>query len=677
MYTDKELSMVRLVVVLAITGGVLLSTASIAKAQLGASRIPSVSVRDRLMQPKIGTPSAQIDALLSTGAPNGLPQTIDGTRASRPVGNPSSTANRGLTIPYWSDSFSYLGLTYKYSMAGTDPKRGSATTIIPTVIIPVRFVFENGYVSDAATDLLEGETSIQGMINSPIFQNYDFVSGGTHVGNTQYGDAFQRANFWNSVSRKSPDYHVLLAQPTVAPTYEVFVPNSLVTFIPEGNGRLLPIIEDSFMQQATNDALAQANISPQKLAIVDWGDVTTSLVAGWHRERSVAGGIQTYIASGYHARIPFFRLHDTAILSHEVIEWMDDPFGDNFTPGWDPVFNSYPHCLSDWITGDELEVGDVFEFTTAGFIELNTVNGIYQLQEGAFIDYFTRSNTSRSVNGQYSFFGVSNSPSADCAGHLEIQATLIEFPNAPITVALGINDHGQIVGIYWDQSYNVHGFTYDHGQYAKLDYPGSIETDLNGINNTGQVCGYYLDIFGLPHGFVYSQGTFYPVNFPGAPDTAAYGINSRGDIVGAYDDTSAITHGFAFQNGQFRTVDTPFSSQSLVTSINDRGHMVGYLWNDPSDPIRGFIFGPSGFSRFDFPAAAVTAPNAINNQDEHGGAFVDFNGAYGYVTISGRPYALYYYVLGMNNQNQIVGNAFNQITNRRVGFVATLPTAGP
>ena len=105
--------------------------------------------------------------------------------------------------------------------------------------------------------------------------------------------------------------------------------------------------------------------------------------------------------------------------------------------------------------------------------------------------------------------------------------------------------------------------------------------------------------------------------------------------------------------------------------------MVGYLWNDPSDPIRGFIFGPSGFSRFDFPAAAVTAPNAINNQDEHGGAFVDFNGAYGYVTISGRPYALYYYVLGMNNQNQIVGNAFNQITNRRVGFVATLPTAGP
>ena len=91
------------------------------------------------------------------------------------------------------------------------------------------------------------------------------------VGNTQYADAFQRANFWNSVSRRSPDYHVLLGQPTVAPAFEVFVPNSMVTFVPEGNGEVLPQIDEDFLQQATLDALAQANISTQKLAIVDWG----------------------------------------------------------------------------------------------------------------------------------------------------------------------------------------------------------------------------------------------------------------------------------------------------------------------------------------------------------------------------------------------------------------------
>jgi len=604
---------------------------------------------------------------------------IDGPPKSKMnIGARSAVSNPGNTIPYWTDSFSYLGITYDYRMVGTDPKRGSATTLIPTVIIPMRFVFENGLVLDAATDVIDGQTSIQGIINSPVFQSYDFVSGGTHVGNTQFGDAFQRANFWDSVSKRSPNYHVLLGQPTIAPTFEVSVPNSLVTFIPEGNGRLFARIDEAFLQQATLDALAQANISVQKLAIVDWGDVSGTFAAGYHRQRSATDGIQTYIATGYHPRIPFFRFQDTAVFSHEVLEWLDDPLGNNFTPGWDFAFIPYPRCLSQ-LTDDELEVGDVFEFTPAGFIELNTTNGVYHLQEGAFIDYFTRNSTSRSVNGQYSFFGVATSPSPDCIGHLEIQPTLIEFPNAIATVAVGINDRGQIVGVYLDQADNVHGFFFDRGRYTQLDYPGAIETDLNGINSSGQISGYYLDTAGLPHGFVYYQGTFSPVDFPGATDTAAIGINSRGDIVGGYDDTSAITHGFALKNGQYRTVDAPFSSQTQVLSINNFGHMAGYTWNDQNDPFSGFILGSSGFSRFDIPAALETFPNAINDYDEHGGTFYEYDifygtiDGFGYVTINGRPYALYYYLLGMNNQNQIVGNAFNFITNRRIGFVATLP----
>jgi hypothetical protein len=648
--------------------------APVSMAQLAPSKALPDSIRNRLFPPQIGLPSDQGDASSFGG-------TIDGNgRAKRVVGDQLTTPNRGLTIPYWSDSFSYRGITYKYDMVGTDPKRGSATTIVETVIIPMRFVFENGLVFDAATDLTDGQTSVQGMINSPVFQNYDFTSGGTHVGNTQYGDAFQRANFWDSVSRKSRNYHVLLGQPTVAPAFEVFVPNSLVTFIPEGNGDVLPQIDEDFLQQATLDALAQANISPQKLAIVDWGNVFGTITLGYHRNRPATVGVQTYIATSYHPRIPFFRFQDIAVFSHEVLEWLDDPFSDdNFTPGWDPVFNSYPRCLSQ-VTDDWLEVGDVFEFTPQGFVALNTANGIYHLQEGAFLDYFTRSATSRSVNGQYSFFGVAGSPSAPCIGHLEIQPTLIEYPNAAITVAVGINDWGQVVGIFVDQSNIVHGFIYDRGRYTQLDYPGSLYTELNGINNLGQIAGYYLDTAGLPHSFVYFQGRFFPVNFPGAADTGAFGINSRGDIVGAYDLTQPITHGFAFQNGQFRPIDSPFGSQTEVLSINDFGDMAGVAYDDPNGPTHGFIFGGAGFTSFDLPGALTTVPNAINNQGEHGGVFFEYDiffgtiDGFGYVTINGNTYALYYYLIGMNNRNQIVGNAFNFITNRRIGFVATLPT---
>src|SRR5262249_30835989 len=155
-------------------------------------------------------------------------------------------------------------------------------------------------------------------------------------------------------------------------------------------------------------------------------------------------------------------------------------------------------------------------------------------------------------------------------------------------------------------------------------------------------------------------------------DTLPYGINSRGDIVGGYDTPSAITRGFAFQNFKFRTIDAPFGAQTQVLSINNLGQMAGYSFDDPSGPLSGFIFDGSGFNRFDFPGASISAPNAINDQGEHGGVFFDPFGGYGYVTIDGRLYALNYYLLGINNQNQIVGNAFNFITNRRIGFVATL-----
>src|SRR5262245_29301758 len=158
---------------------------------------------------------------------------------------PESTTN---TIPYWSDSFSYQGLEFKYKMVGTDPKKGSKTTVIPTEIIPLRFVFPDGQVFDASTDIVDGQTAIQGIINSPIFQNYDFVIGGTEVGNTQYGDAFQRANFWDSVSTRGRNYHVLLGQPTVLPTQTIIVPPGMGSYFynPFFN-YIFPLVNEEFL----------------------------------------------------------------------------------------------------------------------------------------------------------------------------------------------------------------------------------------------------------------------------------------------------------------------------------------------------------------------------------------------------------------------------------------------
>jgi hypothetical protein len=67
-----------------------------------------------------------------------------------------------MTIPHWSSSFTYQGLKYNYTIVGTDPELGSATTIIPTVIIPLRTVVTDGHVFNASSDLVDGQTAVEG-----------------------------------------------------------------------------------------------------------------------------------------------------------------------------------------------------------------------------------------------------------------------------------------------------------------------------------------------------------------------------------------------------------------------------------------------------------------------------------------------------------------------------------
>src|SRR5262249_34588123 len=71
--------------------------------------------------------------------------------------------------------------------------------------------------------LVDGVTPVQGLLQSPIFQPYNFVSGGHRLGPTQWIDAFQRATFWQDVSTRSRNYHVKLT-PVVAPTQTMGIP---------------------------------------------------------------------------------------------------------------------------------------------------------------------------------------------------------------------------------------------------------------------------------------------------------------------------------------------------------------------------------------------------------------------------------------------------------------------
>jgi uncharacterized membrane protein len=81
------------------------------------------------------------------------------------------------------------------------------------------------------------------------------------------------------------------------------------------------------------------------------------------------------------------------------------------------------------------------------------------------------------------------------------------------------------------------------GNYTKLDVPGAVFTVAQGINNAGQIVGLYLGADDTFHGFVLSEGVYTTVDIPGSTSTSIYSINAKGEITGEFDDSDG-THGF-------------------------------------------------------------------------------------------------------------------------------------
>jgi len=617
------------------------------------------------------------------------------------------------TIPHWSDSFTYNGLAYPYTMVGTDPRRGSATTIIPTVLIPLRFVFADGNVFDATTDIVEGQTPIQGIINSPLFQNYNFnqnaaiyidgsSAGLIKVGNTQYGDAFQRANFWDSVATRSPNYHVLLGQPTVSPVVTVNVPFGSFDYYYDPVTGLHPLMDGEILFNLIEPYLTGANISAGTLPIFVWGRVRGFATNGFHGVLSGNGNtLQTFIATtydtGFFIQFPnifgvFFG--DAYTLSHEILEWLDDPFINNFTPGWDiPIVTpAATRCDSTLIANDLLEVGDVVEFFLNSDIILPAPSYNYHVTEGVFIDYFTRSTRSRSYNGQYSFFEFGRYffnyvtlPSPVCTGHVEFTPTYIDFPGSTFTTVTGINNAGLAVGFYDDTGGMQHGFFFNGSNYSTLDFPGALLTDPSKINNAGMIVGTFTDAsFGV-HGFSYRDGAWTQIDFPGSFDTEVYGVNAAGTIVGTYDGSQPVTHAFVLQNGQYQRIDAPFGTQAAAFAINNLGSITGLGYTDPfNGPFTAFIDTRNAFSTFEFPGSVLSQLQSINNGGDLAGNFLDPDGStWGMVTVNGSPYQvgspwqmINFAVNGNNDLQQICGYTFDFATGQFRGFIGTLPLQG-
>ena len=333
--------------------------------------------------------------------------------------HPNSVSPNPVTkLAQWSGGFTdNTKQPITFVMVGTDPSKTNTTTTVPVMIVPIKMVFgpNNGNMTfDPLTvKLSNGQTLMQNVLASPLFTStVKFVQGGTNVGQTQYIDAFQRANFWNAVSTNTK-YHVMLGKPTILPEQTIVVSgtNGGVITNPFGKKPAGWMYVNDFDTAIQGFITKLTQINPGVLPLfVSYDTYLTEdpvgqvcCIGGYH---SALGAppvgqtpttAQTYAYTTYEDEPGSFA-EDIAAMSHEVGEWMDDPFVDNSV-----------NCADNQI----MEDGDPLENNPNNGTWPYTVNGFtYHPQSLVFLDYFG----APPVTDLHSWYSFQNDEPGPCPG---------------------------------------------------------------------------------------------------------------------------------------------------------------------------------------------------------------------------------------------------------------------
>jgi hypothetical protein len=298
------------------------------------------------------------------------------------------------SLPSWNGSFNFGGTNYAYNMVGTAPSTNTSTTFT-TYIIPVKIVITNRNGSkttfDPAHVLSNGNSVTTNTVTSPVFDSTTtYIQGGTNVGTTQYIDAFQRANFWGTVS-SNPNYHILLA-PTVL-AEQTLSPTRSNGKTGSPFGFTAGEVDINWFDAQLPGIMSRLGIQPNTFPIFLTYDVYLTqggscCIGGYHSSEGSVSNPQSYAEATYVDHPGAFS-QDVSALSHEVGEWADDPLTVNFNG------NNTPCGILE--VGDP-EEGDAnfggFPYTLHGFT--------YNLQDLVFLTYFGAP-ASTSLHGWFSF----------------------------------------------------------------------------------------------------------------------------------------------------------------------------------------------------------------------------------------------------------------------------------
>jgi uncharacterized membrane protein len=242
------------------------------------------------------------------------------------------------------------------------------------------------------------------------------------------------------------------------------------------------------------------------------------------------------------------------------------------------------------------------------------------------------------IVGRYVSAGQNHGFLRDTSGNF----TTVDYPGSSFSVASSINDSGAILGWYTVPADPTarHGFVLRDGVFTSFDPPGSTFTNPLGINNRGEVTGRFCTLavclapgLGSFHGFLWRDGVFTLIDVPDANETNAFKPNENGAIVGGFGESGNELL-FVLQNEQFTTMALPNGKPITQDDggMNDRGDIVGTYCDvaspclvGPSDN-HGFLLSGNQLTTIDVAGATATALTGINARGDIVGGSTDTNG---------------------------------------------------
>ena len=301
------------------------------------------------------------------------------------------------TLPSWSASFSISGQSYSYTLIGTDPAQGPATTIIPTIIVPIRLTVPD-YLVHGQPLVLDGQRVITDMLDSPIFHASDYDSGS----GLQFTDAMLHAEF----TAAPKNWHLRLS-PSVAPVIDVSTTPGQTDVYVAKSGRYAAVINDNVVDKAILKSI-RANFDPSAYVIFVTYNALEGGAFGYHsglmnKDRT---GLEIFTYTSWLEGVgDVFGLPspNADTLAHEAAEVVHDAFGTSQTLVWGDWFN-HNRCFQTYIeVGDAVEDAPPKVQNTRQTVIVNGKKRDFTVQSEALLPFFTRTYPSNAIHQAYSW----------------------------------------------------------------------------------------------------------------------------------------------------------------------------------------------------------------------------------------------------------------------------------